>query len=103
MYAIVEIGGQSHKATQGSEFLVNLINEEKGTIIDFNQVIMISDDGTIDIGTPYLPVIVKAEIIEAQVKGKKITIFKYKNKTNHHVRTGHRQLYTLIKILDIKK
>ncbi|MGL4388456.1 MAG: 50S ribosomal protein L21 [Brevinema sp.] len=103
MYAIVEIGGQSHKAEKGSEFLVNLMNSEKGTKIDFDKVTMINDNGTTEIGTPYLPATVQVEIIESEVKGKKLTVFKYKNKTNYHVRTGHRQKYTLIKILDIKK
>lgn len=103
MYAIVEIGGQTHKAEKGSEFLVNLMNGEKGTSVDFNNVTMISDSGNTEIGTPYLNASVKAEIVEPLVKGKKLTIFKYKNKTNYHVKTGHRQKYTLIKIVDITK
>lgn len=103
MYAIVEIGGQSHKAEKGSEFLVNLMNSEKGAKVDFDKVTMISDNGNTEIGAPYLSATVQAEIVEPEVKGKKLTVFKYKNKTNYHVKTGHRQKYTLIKILDIKK
>ncbi len=103
MYAMVEIGGQSHKAEKGSEFLVNLIRGEKGTGIDFDKVTLISDNGNVEIGTPYLSASVKAEIVEPEVKGKKLTVFKYKNKTNYHVKTGHRQKYTRIKIVDIVK
>jgi large subunit ribosomal protein L21 len=103
MYAMVEIGGQTHKAEKGSEFLVNLMKEEKGSVVDFNNVIMLTDNGTTEIGAPYLSASVKAEIVEPIVKGKKLTVFKYKNKTNYHVRTGHRQKYTLIKIVDISK
>ncbi|MGL4561730.1 MAG: 50S ribosomal protein L21 [Brevinema sp.] len=103
MYAIVEIGGQSHKAEKGSEFLVNLINSEKGAKIDFDNVTMINDNGNTEIGAPYLSATIQAEIVEPEVKGKKLTVFKYKNKTNYHVKNGHRQKYTLIKILDIKK
>jgi len=103
MYAIVEIGGQTHRAEKGSEFLVNLMSGEKGTTVDFDRVTVISNDGTIQIGTPYLTASVKAEIVEPEVKGKKLTVFKYKNKTNYHVKTGHRQKYTLIKIVDISK
>ncbi|MGL4394482.1 MAG: 50S ribosomal protein L21 [Brevinema sp.] len=103
MYAIVEIGGQSHKAEKGSEFLVNLMTSEKGAKVDFDKVTMINDNGNTEIGAPYLSATVEAEIVEPEVKGKKLTVFKYKNKTNYHKKTGHRQKFTLIKILDIKK
>ncbi len=106
MYAMVEIGGQSHKAEKGSEFLVNLIEGgegEKGKELSFENVTLISDNGSVEIGTPYLSASVKVEIIEPLVKGKKLTVFKYKNKTNYHVKTGHRQKYTRIKIVDIVK
>jgi large subunit ribosomal protein L21 len=103
MYAMVEIGGQTHKAEKGSEFLVNLMDGEKGANLNFDKVTMISDSGTVEIGAPYLNASIKVEIVEPIVKGKKLTVFKYKNKTNYHVKTGHRQKYTLIKIVDITK
>ncbi|MGL4677413.1 MAG: 50S ribosomal protein L21 [Brevinema sp.] len=103
MYAMVEIGGQSHKAEKGAEFLVNLLKEETGAIIKFDKVTLISDNGTIEIGAPYLSATVQAEIVEPEVKGKKLTVFKYKNKTNYHVKNGHRQKYTRIKIINIIK
>ncbi|MGL5955702.1 MAG: 50S ribosomal protein L21 [Brevinema sp.] len=103
MYAMVEIGGQSHKAEKGSEFLVNLLKGEAGSAIEFDKVTLISDSGNIEIGTPYLSASIKAEIIDPEVKGKKLTVFKYKNKTNYHVKNGHRQKYTRIKIIDIVK
>ncbi|MGL4366778.1 MAG: 50S ribosomal protein L21 [Brevinemataceae bacterium] len=103
MYAIVEIGGQSHKAEKGAEFLVNLISQEKDSTIEFDKVTMITDNGNTEIGTPYLSAKITAQIVEPEVKGKKLTVFKYKNKTNYHVKTGHRQKFTLIKIIDIKK
>ncbi len=103
MYAMVEIGGQSHKAEKGSEFLVNLIKGEQGAELNFDKVTLISDEGNVEIGVPYLSASVKAEIVEPVVKGKKLTVFKYKNKINYHVKTGHRQKYTRIKITDIVK
>lgn len=103
MYAIVEIGGQSHKAEKGAEILIDLIAGEKGTLLNFDKVTMLSDNGSTEIGTPYLSATVNAEIIDPLVKGQKLTVFKYKNKTNYRVKTGHRQKYTLIKITDINK
>ena len=36
-------------------------------------------------------------------KGKKITVFKYKNKIRYHKKTGHRQLHTTLNIDKIVK
>ncbi|MGL5254894.1 MAG: 50S ribosomal protein L21 [Brevinema sp.] len=103
MYAIVEIGGQSHKAEQGSQLLVNLIDTEKGKTIEFDKVTMITDAGKTEIGAPYLKATIKAEVVEPLVKGDKLTVFKYHNKTNYRVKTGHRQKYTLLKVTEISK
>lgn len=101
MYALVEIGGHSHKVEKGSEFLVNLLNQDKGSSLIFDKVTLISDGGNISIGSPYLSASIKAEVVESEFKDKKITVFKYKNKTNYRVKKGHRHKYTRIKILDI--
>lgn len=101
MYAIVEIGGQSHKAEKGSQLLVNLIQTENGKKIEFETVTMITDNGKTDIGTPHLKAKVVTEVVESEVKGDKLTVFKYHNKTAYRVKTGHRQKYTLLKVTDI--
>lgn len=103
MYAIVEIGGQSHKAEKGSQLLVNLIQTEKGKKLEFDAVTMITADGKTEIGTPHLKAKVVAEVVEPLVKGEKLTVFKYHNKTAYRVKTGHRQKYTLLKVTDISR
>lgn len=103
MYAIVEIGGQSHKVEEGNQLLVNLMQTEKGKKVEFDTVTMISDNGNTEIGSPHLKASVKAEVVEPLVKGNKLVVFKYHNKTNYRVKTGHRQKYTLLKITEISK
>ena len=44
---------------------------------------------------------VKAEVVE-HVKGPKIRIHKFKNKTGYHKRQGHRQQLTVLKVTGIK-
>jgi large subunit ribosomal protein L21 len=44
---------------------------------------------------------VTAEVL-AEIKGPKIRILKFKNKTGYRKRQGHRQRYTKIKVTDIK-
>ena len=45
---------------------------------------------------------VKAEVVEALVKGDKIRVIRYKAKKRVHKESGHRQKYSLIEITAIK-
>ncbi len=62
---------------------------------------MLGGDGQAQIGTPVLEgARVVAEVIE-HVRGAKILVFKYKNKTRYRRRYGHRQDYTRLSIKQI--
>lgn len=101
MYAIIVSGGKQHKVEKDSVIRVELLNAEVGSAVKFD-VLMISDEGKLTVGTP----VVEGAYAEAQIlshgKGAKIDIFKYKAKKNERKRQGHRQPYTEVKILDIK-
>jgi large subunit ribosomal protein L21 len=71
-----------------------------GTTVDLG-VLMLGGDGEAHIGTPILEgARVIAEVIE-HVRGAKILVFKYKNKTRYRRRYGHRQNYTRLSIKQI--
>ena len=71
-----------------------------GTTVDLG-VLMLGGDGEAHIGTPILDgARVVAEVIE-HVRGAKILVFKYKNKTRYRRRYGHRQNYTRLSIKQI--
>ena len=55
------------------------------------------NEDKVQIGKPILSSKVKATVVD-QVKGEKISIFKYKAKTGYHKKTGHRQKLTLVQI-----
>ncbi|NPV00491.1 MAG: 50S ribosomal protein L21 [Brevinematales bacterium] len=103
MYAIIEIGGKSYKVAKDEELLIDLRDGKDGDKLSFETVTMYRDDKEIKVGQPYVAKMkVEAKIVAPLFKDKKKTVFKYKNKTNYRVKTGHRQKYTLIKITDIK-
>ncbi len=102
MYAIVEIGGSQWKVEKNDEILVDLIKNDKGANLKYETVTLLRDDKKIEVGQPYVAkAVVEAKLIDPEVKGEKINIFKYKNKTNYHVKTGHRQKYSRIQITGI--
>ena len=100
-YAIVEDGGKQYKAVEGESIEVDRFQAEIGETIDLDRVLLISDDGKTSIGTPYLKGVKVAATVEAQIKGPKIVVFKYKPRVRYRVKTGHRQRYTRLRISSI--
>lgn len=98
-FAVIETGGKQYVVSVGDILDVELLGDYKeGDKIEFDQVLM-SDDGTAaTIGDPYIAgAKVKASYI-GEKKGKKITILRYKAKSNRSRKQGHRQKHATVKI-----
>ena len=103
MYAIVEIAGQQFKVEEGKKIFVNRLENEEGTDVDFDKVLLIDNDGKILIGEPYLKgAFIQARVME-EVKGDKVIVFKKKRRKGYKVKKGHRQQYSHIEILKINE
>ena len=101
MYAIVDIAGQQFKVEAGKKIYVHRLNEEAGASVSFDKVLLTDNDGSVQIGTPYVSgVAVKATILE-HVKGNKVIVFKKKRRQNYRRKNGHRQNITIVKITDL--
>ncbi len=100
MYALVEIKGKQYKAEKGSLLRVDKIDSENGSKVEFDSVLFLSGDD-VKVGTPYVAGAKVTAVVEDQVKGKKVKIFKYKRRKNYSLRKGHRQKYTTVRVEDI--
>jgi len=101
VYAIVESGGRQYRAEVGHTFSVEKLPYEVGEQIEMDNVLLVADDGEINVGRPYIDgVSVKATIVE-QYKGKKIFVWKYRPRKRYRRRQGHRQQYTRLRIDEI--
>jgi len=101
MYAVIKTGGKQHKVSEGDVLSIEKINGNKGDTVSFDEVLMVANDGKINVGTPYLDgVKVVGEILD-QIKDRKITVFKMKRRKGFHKKTGHRQKLTRMKIREI--
>ncbi|MDR1791399.1 MAG: 50S ribosomal protein L21 [Propionibacteriaceae bacterium] len=100
MYAIVRSGGRQHKVEVGSVVEIDKIEAEVGESVSL-QPLMLVDGETVTTDAKALEgTKVSAEVL-AEVKGPKIRILKYKNKTGYKKRQGHRQRYTQVKVTEI--
>ncbi len=103
MYAVIKTGGKQYRVTEGDLLRTEKINGEVGEPIEFEEVLMIANGEQIDVGRPVLTESrVVGEIVE-QGKGKKIIVFKSKRRKGYRKKQGHRQLYTVLKIKEIKR
>jgi large subunit ribosomal protein L21 len=101
MYALVEILGKQYKAEKGKPLTIDKLEKNKGDSVEFDTVLLVSDEGKINIGAPFLKgARVKATVTD-QKKGKKIIIYKYKKRKNYRRKRGFRGQYTMIKVDDI--
>lgn len=90
MYAIVDIAGQQFKVKQGQEVFVNRLEGEEGTDLEFDQVLLIDNEGDIKIGTPVVDgAKVSAKII-SHLRGDKVVIFKKKRRKGYQKASGFR-------------
>jgi large subunit ribosomal protein L21 len=74
---------------------------EKGQELVFDQVLLLTDEGTVRVGTPTLAgASVRGEVLGA-FRGPKEVVFRFKRRKNVRVKNGHRQNYVRVKITAI--
>ncbi|MFH5207148.1 50S ribosomal protein L21 [Antrihabitans spumae] len=100
-YAIVKTGGKQYKVAVGDLVKVEKIEGEPGTAVSLDPVLVVEDSQLTTDAAKLAKVSVTGEVVE-QVKGPKIRIHKFKNKTGYHKRQGHRQKLTVLKVTGIK-
>jgi len=97
-YAIIEDGGKQYRAVEGGTIEVDLYPSEPGDQIDLERVLLVNDGENILVGNPVVAGAKVLATVVDEVKGPKVTVFKYKPKKRIRVRTGHRQHYTQLHI-----
>jgi large subunit ribosomal protein L21 len=101
MYAVVETGGKQYRVTEGDVIYVEKLEGAQGDSIDLSNVLLVSNEGEIKVGKPYVEGAKVSATIEDQGKAKKIIVFKFKAKKDYRKKQGHRQPYTKLKIAKI--
>ena len=100
MYAIVKAGGRQEKVEVGETIIVDRIDAATGATVSFPALLLV--DGAAVTTDPKVLATVKVtgEVME-ELKGPKIDILRYKNKTGHRRRQGFRAQLTRVKITAI--
>jgi large subunit ribosomal protein L21 len=101
-YAIITDGGKQFKVEEGQLLDIDFRPVSAGETIQFDEVLAYRDEQELQLGRPAIAgARVIAEVVNP-VKGPKLVVQKFRRRKNERRRTGHRQIYTRVKISKIE-
>jgi large subunit ribosomal protein L21 len=101
VYVIVRSGGRQHKVAVGDVVDIDKVEVAAGESVELAPLLLVDGESVTADAAMLGAVKVSAEVLE-EIKGPKIRIVKYKNKTGQTKRQGHRQRYTRVKVTAIE-
>lgn len=102
MYAIVDIAGQQFKVQKSQQIFVHRLEGNEGDTVNFDKVLLLDNEGKVDVGMPTVKGASISAKIVSHLKGDKVIVFKKKRRKGYAKKNGHRQSLTKIEIQDIK-
>ncbi|WP_375641418.1 MULTISPECIES: 50S ribosomal protein L21 [unclassified Bartonella] len=101
MFAVIKTGGKQYRIVANQVVKVEKVSGNAGDVVEFNDILMVGQEGNAVIGTPIVAdALVTAEIIE-QARGRKVIAFKKRRRQNSKRTRGHRQEFTRLRVLEI--
>ena len=101
MYAIIRTGGHQYRAEAGKTIDVERLPQEVDESFEITDVLLIGNGDNTVIGQPTVDgARVKVTVVE-QERGKKVIVYKYRQRTNYRRKRGHRQYYTRLHVDEI--
>jgi len=99
-FAVILSGGKQYVVSVGDILDVEQLPKEykEGETVEFDKVLLVDNGTDATIGTPYITGAKVTAIYQGEKKGKKLTIVRYKAKSNRDRKIGHRQKYDRVKI-----
>lgn len=101
MHAVIRTGGKQYRVAEGDILRVEKLDGEAGSSIDLDEVLLISDGETVNVGSPLISGGKVTAEVQNQGRSDKIDVVKFKRRKKYRRLHGHRQDYTELKITGI--
>lgn len=101
MYAIVRTGGKQFRVSAGDHITVERLDAAEGDEVTLDDVLLVGGDEGVAVGNPTVEGASVAARVDEHYRDRKVTVYKYKNKTRRRVLRGHRQQRTRLTITGI--
>ena len=100
-FAIIETGGKQYKVSASKILEIEKIDAEVGKTLKFNNVLLLNDDKSTEVGSPNIQgASVEAKLLE-NVKDRTILVFHKRRRKHSRKKNGHRQRHSKIQITKI--
>ena len=101
MYAVLETGGKQYRVAAGDNLEIERLETEAGKPFTFDRVLLVNNDGKLNVGTPMVSGAKVVADVVAHKRGEKKLTLKMKRRKGYHKTIGHRQELTVVKITAI--
>ncbi len=102
MYAIVETGGKQYRVAPGGVIAVERLPGNVGEVVELSRVLLVGEGEKVQIGSPVVSgATVRAKILD-QVRGRKVTVFKFRRRAKYRRKSGHRQGLTRLRVEEVR-
>lgn len=98
MYAVIVDRGKQYLVKPGERIRVDLRPEAPGEQVVFDRVLLTSSDVEVRAGAPVVEGVTVDATVLAEVKDRKIVVFKKKRRKMYRRKQGHRQRYTDLRV-----
>lgn len=102
MYAVIRSGGKQYQVREGDTIRVEKLPAGEGDKVTLDEVLLVSDGDKVTVGTPHVEGASVTATVQAQGRGPKVKIVKFKRRKDYLRQNGHRQSYTELAITGIK-
>jgi len=101
MFAVIKTNGFQFLVSQGERITIPALVGEVGKEVEFDQVLMIKDNGNTTVGKPYVKGAKVLGTVRKQGRLPKVVVFKFKRRIKYRRKRGHRQDYSEVEITQI--
>ena len=103
VYAIIDSGGRQIRVEPGRVVTVDHLADQTGDPVTFEQVLFVEKDGGSFVsGAPHIAGARVTGVVDNQIQGPKIRVFRRKRRKAMRRTTGHRARLTLVRITGIE-
>ena len=100
-FAIIETGGKQYKVSASKILEIEKLNAKIGEIIKFDNVLLLNDNKTTEVGNPKVEgATVEAKLLD-NVKDRTVLVFHKRRRKHSRKKNGHRQRHSKIQIRKI--
>ena len=100
--AVIETGGKQYLVSDNDRVSVELLKGcKEGDEVSFDKVLLFDDGAKTRVGVPYLADEKVTGVVEQVGKQKKVSVIRFRAKSNHRRHYGHRQPFCQVRITSV--